>query len=380
MALTRGGLHIARGACAALAFSLLSGLAQAEMKLNLQEPITQLGREVYDLHLLMTIVCGVIFVAVFGVMFWSVFVHRKSAGYKAATFHESTTVEILWTIVPVFILLGMAWPATKTILAMRDTSNADITIKATGYQWKWGYDYLKGEGEGISFVSTLATPQPQIRNETTKGKDYLLEVDNELVVPVGKKVRILTTANDVIHAWWVPALAVKQDAVPGFIRDTWFRAEKTGTYRGQCAELCGKEHGYMPIVVRIVTDAEYAEWVDGKKKAMAAAADDPNKMYAVEELAPRGEKVFAANCAACHQANGQGLPPAFPPLDGSKVVLGPQDGQIDILLNGKSGTAMAAFKHLSDTELAAVITYTRNSWSNSTGEVVQPSDIKVARN
>jgi cytochrome c oxidase subunit 2 len=380
MALTRGGLHIARGACAALAFSLLSGLAQAEMKLNLQEPITQLGREVYDLHLLMTIVCGVIFVAVFGVMFWSVFVHRKSAGYKAATFHESTTVEILWTIVPVFILLGMAWPATKTILAMRDTSNADITIKATGYQWKWGYDYLKGEGEGISFVSTLATPQPQIRNESTKGKDYLLEVDNELVVPVGKKVRILTTANDVIHAWWVPALAVKQDAVPGFIRDTWFRAEKTGTYRGQCAELCGKEHGYMPIVVRIVTDAEYAEWVDGKKKAMAAAADDPNKMYAVEELAPRGEKVFAANCAACHQANGQGLPPAFPPLDGSKVVLGPQDGQIDILLNGKSGTAMAAFKHLSDTELAAVITYTRNSWSNATGEVVQPSDIKVARN
>jgi cytochrome c oxidase subunit 2 len=380
MALTRGGLHIARGACAALAFSLLSGLAQAEMKLNLQEPITQLGREVYDLHLLMTIVCGVIFVAVFGVMFWSVFVHRKSAGYKAATFHESTTVEILWTIVPVFILLGMAWPATKTILAMRDTSNADITIKATGYQWKWGYDYLKGEGEGISFVSTLATPQPQIRNETTKGTDYLLEVDNELVVPVGKKVRILTTANDVIHAWWVPALAVKQDAVPGFIRDTWFRAEKTGTYRGQCAELCGKEHGYMPIVVRIVTDAEYAEWVDGKKKAMAAAADDPNKMYAVEELAPRGEKVFAANCAACHQANGQGLPPAFPPLDGSKVVLGPQDGQINILLNGKSGTAMAAFKHLSDTELAAVITYTRNSWSNATGEVVQPSDIKVARN
>ncbi|MCQ9375103.1 cytochrome c oxidase subunit II [Methyloversatilis sp. XJ19-13] len=349
------------------------------MKLNLQEPITALGRDVYDLHLLMTIVCGVIFVAVFGVMFWSVFVHRKSAGYKAATFHESTTVEILWTIVPVFILLGMAWPATKTILAMRDTTNADITIKVTGYQWKWGYDYLKGEGEGINFVSTLSTPQPQVRNETPKGENYLLEVDNELVVPVGKKIRILTTANDVIHAWWVPALAVKQDAIPGFIRDTWFRAEKTGTYRGQCAELCGKEHGYMPIVVKIVTEDEYAAWVDAKKKAMAAAADDPNKMYLVEELTPRGEKVFAANCAACHQANGQGLPPAFPALVGSKVVLGPQDGQIDILLNGKSGTAMAAFKHLSDTELAAVITYTRNSWGNATGEVVQPSDIKVAR-
>lgn len=379
MALSRGGLPIARRAWAAMGLFLLSGISQAEMKLNLQEPITALGRDVYDLHLLMTIVCGVIFVAVFGVMFWSVFVHRKSAGYKAATFHESTTVEILWTIVPVFILLGMAWPATKTILAMRDTTNADITIKATGYQWKWGYDYLKGTGEGISFVSTLSTPQPQVRNEVAKGENYLLEVDNELVVPVGKKIRILTTANDVIHAWWVPALAVKQDAVPGFIRDTWFRAEKTGTYRGQCAELCGKEHGYMPIVVKIVTEEEYAAWVDGKLKEMAAAADDPNKMYLVEELTPRGEKVFAANCAACHQANGQGLPPAFPPLVGSKVVLGPQDGQIDILLNGKSGTAMAAFKHLSDTELAAVITYTRNSWGNATGEVVQPSDIKVAR-
>lgn len=379
MALSRGGLPIARRAWASMGLFLLSGFAQAEMKLNLQEPITALGRDVYDLHLLMTIVCGVIFVAVFGVMFWSVFVHRKSAGYKAATFHESTTVEILWTIVPVFILLGMAWPATKTILAMRDTSNADITIKATGYQWKWGYDYLKGEGEGISFVSTLTTPQPQVRNEVAKTENYLLEVDNELVVPVGKKVRILTTANDVIHAWWVPALAVKQDAVPGFIRDTWFRAEKTGTYRGQCAELCGKEHGYMPIVVKIVSEEEYAVWVDEKHKAMAAAADDPNKMYLVEELTPRGEKVFAANCAACHQANGQGLPPAFPALVGSKVVLGPQDGQIDILLHGRSGTAMAAFKHLSDTDLAAVITYTRNSWGNATGEVIQPSDIKVAR-
>lgn len=379
MALTRGGSSIARRAWAGMGLFLLAGLAQAEMRLNLQEPITELGQKVYDLHLLMTIVCGVIFVAVFGVMFWSVFVHRKSAGYKAATFHESTTVEILWTIVPVFILLGMAWPATKTILAMRDTSNPDITIKATGYQWKWGYDYLKGDGEGISFTSNLSTPQPQIRNEAAKGTDYLLEVDNELVVPVGKKVRILTTANDVIHAWWVPALAVKQDAIPGFIRDTWFRAEKTGTFRGQCAELCGKDHGYMPIVVKVVTEDEYTAWVDKKKAELAAAADDPNKMYTVEELSPRGAKVFAANCAACHQANGQGLPPAFPALDGSKVVLGSQDAQISLVMNGKSGTAMAAFKHLSDTDLAAVLTYTRNSWSNATGEVIQPSDIKMAR-
>ncbi len=379
MALTRGGSSIARRAWAGMGLFLLAGLAQAEMRLNLQEPITELGQKVYDLHLLMTIVCGVIFVAVFGVMFWSVFVHRKSAGHKAATFHESTTVEILWTIVPVFILLGMAWPATKTILAMRDTSNPDITIKATGYQWKWGYDYLKGDGEGISFTSNLSTPQPQIRNEAAKGTDYLLEVDNELVVPVGKKVRILTTANDVIHAWWVPALAVKQDAIPGFIRDTWFRAEKTGTFRGQCAELCGKDHGYMPIVVKVVTEDEYATWVENKKAELAAAADDPNKMYTVEELNPRGAKVFAANCAACHQANGQGLPPAFPALDGSKVVLGSQDAQINLVMNGKSGTAMAAFKHLSDTDLAAVLTYTRNSWSNATGEVIQPSDIKMAR-
>lgn len=379
MALTRGGSSIARRAWAGMGLFLLAGLAQAEMKLNLQEPITELGQKVYDLHLLMTIVCGVIFVAVFGVMFWSVFVHRKSAGHKAATFHESTTVEILWTIVPVFILLGMAWPATKTILAMRDTSNPDITIKATGYQWKWGYDYLKGDGEGISFTSNLSTPQPQIRNEAAKGTDYLLEVDNELVVPVGKKVRILTTANDVIHAWWVPALAVKQDAIPGFIRDTWFRAEKTGTFRGQCAELCGKDHGYMPIVVKVVTEDEYAAWVETKKAELAAAADDPNKMYTVDELSPRGAKVFAANCAACHQANGQGLPPAFPALDGSKVVLGSQDAQINLVMNGKSGTAMAAFKHLSDTDLAAVLTYTRNSWSNATGEVIQPSDIKMAR-
>jgi cytochrome c oxidase subunit II len=379
MALTRGGSSIARRAWAGMGLFLLAGLAQAEMKLNLQEPITELGQKVYDLHLLMTIVCGVIFVAVFGVMFWSVFVHRKSAGHKAATFHESTTVEILWTIVPVFILLGMAWPATKTILAMRDTSNPDITIKATGYQWKWGYDYLKGAGEGISFTSNLSTPQPQIRNEAAKGTDYLLEVDNELVVPVGKKVRILTTANDVIHAWWVPALAVKQDAIPGFIRDTWFRAEKTGTFRGQCAELCGKDHGYMPIVVKVVTEDEYTAWVDKKKAELAAAADDPNKMYSVEELSPRGAKVFAANCAACHQANGLGLPPAFPALDGSKVVLGSQDAQINLVMNGKSGTAMAAFKHLSDTDLAAVLTYTRNSWSNATGEVIQPSDIKMAR-
>ncbi|MBL8482763.1 MAG: cytochrome c oxidase subunit II [Rhodocyclaceae bacterium] len=345
----------------------------------MQEPATKLGEEVYFLHNMMTAVCAVIFVAVFAVMFYSLFAHRKSQGAKAANFHESTVVEIAWTIVPVFILLAIAWPVTKVVLGMRDTSNPDLTIKATGYQWKWGYDYIKGEGEGIRFVSNLSTPQDQIYGRAEKGENYLLEVDNPLVVPVGKKVRILTTAADVIHAWYVPALAVKQDAVPGFIRDTQFRAEKEGVYRGQCAELCGKDHGFMPIEVHVVSAEKYAAWAGEQKKKMAALADDPNKTWTLDELKKRGEQVYAANCAACHQASGKGTPPAFPALDGSKVVLGPKQAQIDTELNGRPGTAMTAFKHLSDVELAAVVTYTRNAWSNSTGEAIQASEIKAAR-
>lgn len=357
-----------------------SGLAQAEYKLNFQEPATKIARDVYDLHLWMMYICVFIFVVVFGVMFYSVFHHRKSSGRAPATFHESTKVEILWTVIPTIILLMMTWPVTVTLLEMRDSSNPDITIKATGYQWKWGYDYLKGEGEGIRFMSVLSTPQDQIRNTAPKGEHYLLEVDNPVVVPVGRKIRVLTTANDVLHAWFVPALAVKQDAIPGFIRDTSFRATREGTFRGQCAELCGKDHGYMPIVVEVVSQEKYTAWVADQQKKMAAAADDPAKVWTLPELVKRGEAVYLANCAACHQPTGKGLPPAFPALDGSKIATGPIAAHIDIVVNGKAGTAMAAFgKQLSDADLAAVTTFERNSWGNKTGEMVQPKDIKAAR-
>ena len=349
-------------------------------EINLQPPVTAIAGQIYDMHTLMLVICLVIFIAVFGVMFWSIYAHRKSRGAVAAHFHENTTVEIAWTIVPVLILLGMAYPATRTVIAMKDTSDPDITIKATGYQWKWGYDYLKGEGEGIRFVSALSTPQDQIDGRAEKGEHYLLEVDNPVVVPVGKKVRILTTANDVIHAWWVPAFGVKQDAIPGFIRDTWFRADEIGVYRGNCAELCGKDHGFMPIEVHVVSEADYTAWVAQQHALLAANVEDPAKQWTLEELIARGEKVFGANCAACHQANGQGVPPAFPPLDGAAIVLGPREAQIETLLKGRPGTAMASFAgQLSDTDLAAVITYTRNAWSNSTGELVEPVEIRAAR-
>ncbi|MFZ6692767.1 cytochrome c oxidase subunit II [Undibacterium sp. SXout20W] len=356
----------------------------AVRELNLQTPVTQIAEQIYSIHNLMLIICLVIFVAVFGVMFYSILKHRKSLGHKPATFHESTSVEIAWTIVPFIIVIGMALPATKTVVAMKDTSNSDITIKATGMQWKWGYDYLKGEGEGISFLSTLATPRtqvgaPGVAPTEARGDNYLLEVDNEVVVPVNKKVRLITTANDVIHSWTIPAFGVKQDAIPGYVRDTWFKAEKVGIYRGQCVELCGKEHAFMPIVVKVVSEEDYKLWVDGKKKEMAAKADDPNKVWTIDELKQRGEKVYASNCVACHQATGKGVPGAFPALDGSAVVAGPKDAQVHLLLNGKG--VMPSWKAtLSDTEIAAVITYTRNNWSNKSAEnIVQPAEVLAAR-
>ena len=360
-----------------------------EYQLNLQAPVTKIASEVYDLHTWMMIVCLVIFVAVFGVMFYSVFKHRRSLGHKPATFHESTAVEIAWTVVPFLIVIGMALPATKTVVAMKDTSNADITIKATGKQWKWGYDYLKGEGEGISFLSNLATPRsqvgaPGVPPTEKRGENYLIEVDNEVVVPVNKKIRVVLTANDVIHAWSVPAFGVKQDAIPGFVRDTWFKADHIGTFRGNCAELCGKEHAFMPIVVKVVSHDDYKVWVDKKQKEMAALADDPNKTWTIDELKVKGEKVYAANCVVCHQATGKGVPGAFAALDGSPVVNGPKAAQIHVLLNGqKSGkfpAEMPAWKQLSDTDIAAVITYTRNTWSNKAEEnIVQPAEIVAAR-
>ncbi|MBR0567859.1 cytochrome c oxidase subunit II [Azoarcus sp. L1K30] len=363
-------------------FGYVSGVFAQDVpsRYNLQQPVTRIATEIYSMHTLMLIICLVIFIAVFGVMFWSVIHHRKSRGAVAANFHENTAVEIAWTVVPVLILLGMAWPATKTVIAMKDTSNPDITIKATGYQWKWGYDYLQGEGEGIRFLSGLSTPRAQIKGAEQKGDAYLLEVDNPLVVPVGKKIRVLVTAADVIHSWWMPAFGVKQDGIPGFIRDTWFAADKEGVYRGNCAELCGKDHGFMPIEVHVVSAEKYAEWVKSKQAQTSSAAADDGREWALAELVDRGEKVFAANCAACHQADGKGLPPAFPPLDGSPVVNGDKAAQIQVVLKGRSGTAMAAFgEQLPDADIAAVITYTRNAWGNKTGEAVQPAEIVAGR-
>lgn len=380
----------ARRAAAAAMAALATGSALAvnDLKggpgvnqINLPEPVTRIAADQMWLHNFMLIVCLVIFVAVFGVMFYSIFKHRKSKGAVSANFHESVAVEIAWTVVPFLIVIGMALPATKVVVAMKDTTNADLTIKATGYQWKWGYDYLKGEGEGIGFLATLDTAQ---REASNSGKpepvdNYLLKVDNPLVVPVDKKVRIITTANDVIHAWMVPAFGVKQDAIPGFVRDTWFKAEKVGDYYGQCAELCGKEHAYMPIHVKVVSAADYTAWVDGEKKKMAAKADDPNKVWEQAALVARGEKVYAANCAVCHKPDGKGAGP-IKALDASPVVLDADKlKQINVLLNGVLDKGMPAWKQLSDTEIAAVITYTKNSWSNKTGQTVQPAEVLAAR-
>ncbi len=358
---------------------------------DLPTPATKIAAAQQDLHVMMLWICGVICVAVFGVMFYSIFAHRKSKGAKSADFHESTTVEVVWTVIPFLIVIGMALPATKVVVAQKDTTNADLTIKATGYQWKWGYDYIKGEGEGIQLISTLDVEQRQMSDNRGQHVDaqkiadkaalpdnYLLKVDEPMVVPVGKKIRVITTANDVIHSFMVPAFGIKQDAIPGFVRDTWFKAEKVGDFYGQCAELCGKEHAYMPIHVRVVSEEDYALWAEGKLKAQAAKADDPNKVWALPDLVARGEKVYAANCAACHLPTGKGGG-AIKPLDGAPVVLDADKAkQIGVLLNGQNNI-MPAWKQLSDTEIAAVITYTKNNWSNKTGQIVQPAEVLAAR-
>jgi cytochrome c oxidase subunit 2 len=351
-------------------------------QLNLPVGATKIAEEQAWLHWFMLIICTVIFIAVFGVMFYSILKHRKSLGYKPATFHESVKVEIAWTVVPFIIVILMALPATKVVVAQKDTSNADLTIKATGYQWKWGYDYIKGEGEGLGFISTLDNEQREISNSGAKGvsiDNYLLKVDNPLVVPVNKKVRIITTANDVIHAFAVPQLGVKQDAIPGFVRDTWFRAERTGDFYGQCQELCGKEHAYMPIHVKVLSAEDYSAWVAGEQKKLAAKQDDTSKVWTLDDIVKRGEKVYAANCVACHQTSGKAAGP-IKALDGAAVVLdADKNKQIYVLLNGQGNGAMPAWKQLSDTDLAAVISYTKNNWSNKTGQLVQPADVKAAR-
>ncbi|MCK6403269.1 MAG: cytochrome c oxidase subunit II [Sphaerotilus natans subsp. sulfidivorans] len=377
----RAGLTgwILLGATAAQAVNDLPG-GPAVRQMSYAKPATQIAAQMDWLHSVMMVICVLICIAVFGVMFYSILKHRKSRGHKPADFHESVKVEIAWTVVPFLIVIGMGAMATKTVVAQKDTTNADITIKATGYQWKWGYDYLKGEGEGISFLQTLDTSHRAMSDAgQPAGDDYLLKVDNPLVVPVDSKIRIITTATDVIHAWMIPQFGVKQDAIPGFVRDTWFRADKTGDFYGQCAELCGKEHAYMPIHVKVVSAAEYTAWVDAEKKKIAARADDPKKEWKLADLVARGEKVYAANCAVCHQANGKGAGP-IKGLDASPVVLDADKGrQIAVLLNGQNNGAMPAWKQLSDTEIAAVITYTKNAWSNRTEQIVQPADIVAAR-
>jgi cytochrome c oxidase subunit 2 len=366
-------------ATAAYAVKDLPG-GPAVNQLDFHPAATKIAEEQHFLHVFMMVLCTVIFVAVFAVMFYSIWKHRKSLGHKPATFHESMTVEVIWTVVPFIIVILMALPATKALVAQKDTTNAELTIKATGYQWKWGYDYIKGEGEGIGFISTLDNAQREMSNAgKPSGDDYLLKVDNPMVVPVGKKIRIITTANDVIHAFAVPAFGIKQDAIPGFVRDTWFRAEKTGDFYGQCQELCGKEHAYMPIHVKVLSAEDYSKWVEAEKKKMAAKADDPNKVWALEDSIKRGEKVFAANCVACHQAAGKAVG-SIKALDGSAVVLdADKSKQIAVLLNGQNNQAMPSWKQLSDTEIAAVITYTKNNWSNKTGQVVQPAEVLAAR-
>lgn len=384
--LKAAGVFAAMGAC-------MVTNAWAGYDFNIPQPGTPISQQIYGLHMYILFVCAAIFVIVFSLMFYSIFKFRKSKGVKPdVNFHESTLIEIIWTIIPFIILIAMAIPATKTVLDMKDTSNPDITVKVTAYQWGWRYDY---SAEDFGFYSNLSTPWSQIGQPGSpateeKGKDYLLEVDNAMVVPVGKRVRLLITSNDVIHGWYVPQLGVNQYGIPGFIKDVWFKASEVGTFKGQCSQICGKLHGYMPITVIVKSETDYAKWIEESKVKFgakpltaslpaSASAEDANKKFTLAEAKEVGIKIYAANCIACHQTTGKGMPGAFPALSGSKVVQGPIDAQINVLLNGRPGTAMVSFARLSDSELAAVITYTKNSWDNNTGKIVQPADVKALR-
>jgi cytochrome c oxidase subunit II len=383
----------AANVCLVTFLSLTSLPILASYDVNIPQPASPIAQQIYGLHMYILWVCATIFVVVFGFMFYSIFKFRKSNGAKPdVNFHESTLIEIIWTIIPFIILIAMAVPATKTILDMKDTSSPDLTIKVTGFQWGWRYDY---NADNFGFYSNLSTPWSQIGQAGTppteaKGNDYLLEVDNPLVVPVGKRVRLLITSNDVIHGWYVPQLGINQYGIPGFIKDVWFKADMVGTFKGQCSQICGKLHGYMPIAVVVKSEADYAKWVEESKGkwgaksapvagANAAPAEDDSKVFTMAEAKEKGEKVYAANCVACHQPTGKGMPPAFPALAGSKIVLGSSDQQINVVLNGRPGTAMQPFARLSNSEIAAVITFTKNSFGNNVGKVIQPADIKAAR-
>lgn len=345
----------------------------AEYAINLAPPASGIAQQIYDLHTLVLWICFGIFLVVFLPMFYAIWRHRKSRGHQAHPFHDHPLLEMAWTAAPAVILVAMAIPTTKVVLAMKDTSASEISIKVTGRQWKWEYEYL---GQDLKFISNLATPQEQIANQAPKNEHYLLEVDRPLMVPTGKKIRLLFTAEDVIHSWWVPALGVKQDAVPGFIRDAWFKVDAPGTYRGQCAELCGVGHAFMPVVVEAVPPAQFAAWIEAQKTQLAAAKTSAQKELPLADLIAQGEKIYAANCTACHQADGAGIPGTFPALDGSPLVTGPRAAHLERVFNGKAGTAMQAFgKQLSDLEIAAVVSYERNSWHNKTGDAVQALEV-----
>ncbi|MDB6446884.1 MULTISPECIES: cytochrome c oxidase subunit II [Pseudomonas] len=347
--------------------------AQAAWTVNMAPGATQISNAVFDLHMTIFWICVVIGIIVFGAMFWSMMMHRRSTGQNAAHFHENTRVEILWTIVPFLILVAMAVPATATLIKMYDSSESEIDIQITGYQWKWHYKYL---GQDVEFFSNLATPTEQIHNQSAKGEHYLLEVDKPLVLPVDAKVRFLVTSADVIHSWWVPAFAVKRDAIPGFVNEAWTRVDKPGLYRGQCAELCGKDHGFMPIVVEVKSKPDYEKWLGERKAEAAQLKELTSKEWTLEELKERGDKVYHTTCVACHQAEGQGLPPMFPALKGSKIATGPIKDHLNIVFHGKPGTSMAAFgKQLSEVDIAAVVTYERNAWGNNKGDMVTPKEV-----
>jgi len=361
----------------ALSLLLSSSWAHADWTVNMREGVTAISRDVYSLHMIIFWVCVVIGVLVFGVMILSMLMHRKSLGVKPADFHHSTKLEIIWTVIPVVILVVMAIPSTTTLSAMYDASDADIDIEVRGLQWKWQYTYLNDDPEKeVSFISSLLTPSEEIYNETRKRENYLLDVDNEVVIPINKKIRFLITSQDVIHAWWVPDFAVKKDAIPGFVHESWAIVEEPGIYRGQCAELCGKQHGFMPIVVRAVEQAEYEEWLVGKQEEAKAVFETVGKEWTQEELMVKGEEVYTRVCSVCHQANGQGLPPAFPSLVGTGLAVGSMQEHIDIVLHGKAGTAMQSFSsQLNAAEIAAVVIYERNAWGNDMGDMIQPREI-----
>lgn len=360
-----------------------AGQSLAEYNLNFQEPVNQVGRDIYDLHMLVFWICVVIGIGVFGMMIYSIFVHRKSKGAVSSDFHESAKVEVVWTIIPFLILIAVAIPATKTLIEIEDTSDADMTIKVTGIQWKWKYDY----GNGVSFISSLHPDHNEARRrdsgvDVTQIDNYLLEVDNQLVLPINKKIRFLVTSDDVIHSFWVPKFAMKKDAIPGYVNETWTTIEKEGVYRGQCTELCGQDHAFMPIVVNAKNENDFNAWMDQQKTAAAAAAAEAasDKVWSKDELIARGESVYKGKggCFGCHGANGEGVA-VFPKLAGSAIATGDAAKHIDVVLHGVPGTAMAAYGgQLNDLELAAVITYERNSWGNN-ASVVQPADIKAAR-